>query len=109
MDIEGLGTALIDQLVDAGLVRAIPDLYRLTLEPLVELERMGKKSAQNLLDAIEASKERGVARVLTGLGNRHVGEHVAEILAQEFGTVDDPLAAPAERLAQLDGVGPILS
>src|SRR5205085_4740147 len=87
MDIEGLGTALIDQLVDTGLVRSIPDLYRLTLEQLVELERMGKKSAQNLLDGIAASKTRGLTSVLTGLGIRHVGEHVADLLAQEFGNI----------------------
>ena len=65
MDVEGLGEAIIDQLVDSGLVRSIPDLYRLTLEQLVELERMGEKSAQNLLDGLEASKGRGLTRVLT--------------------------------------------
>jgi DNA ligase (NAD+) len=105
MDIEGLGTALIDQLVDKGLVRSIPDLYRLTLEPLVELERMGKKSAQNLLAGIEASKDRGLCRVLSGLGIRHVGEHVAEILAAEFSNMDDLMNASVERLAQVQGIG----
>ncbi len=109
MDIEGLGTAIIDQLVDSGLVRSIPDLYSLTLEQLVELERMGKKSAQNLLDGIAASKGRGLTRVLTGLGIRHVGEHVAEVLAQEFGNIDDLMNASAERLAQVDGIGPVLA
>ncbi|HLJ98239.1 MAG TPA: NAD-dependent DNA ligase LigA [Gemmataceae bacterium] len=104
MDIEGLGTALIDQLVDTGLVRSIPDLYRLTLEPLIELERMGKKSAQNLLAEIEASKERGLCRVLTGLGIRHVGDHVAELLAAEFGNIDDLIHASVERLAQVEGI-----
>jgi DNA ligase (NAD+) len=106
MDIEGLGTALIDQLVDTGLVRSIPDVYRLTLTSLVELERVGKKSAHNLLDGIAASKERGLTRVLTGLGVRHVGEHVAELLAAEFGNMDDLMAASAERLAQVEGIGP---
>src|SRR5262249_8418297 len=106
MDIEGLGTALIHQLVDTGLVRSIPDLYRLTLEQLVELERMGQKSAQNLLDGIEASKARGLTRVLTGLGIRHVGEHMAELLAAEFGNIDDLMSASAERLAQVEGIGP---
>jgi DNA ligase (NAD+) len=106
MDIEGLGTAIIDQLVDTGLVRSIPDVYRLTLEQLVELERMGKKSAQNLLDGIEASKARGLTRVLTGLGIRHVGEHMAELLAAEFGNIDDLMSASAERLAQVEGIGP---
>ncbi len=109
MDIEGLGTAIIDQLVDSGLVRSIPDLYSLTLEQLVDLERMGKKSAQNLLDGIAASKGRGLTRVLTGLGVRHVGEHVAEVLAQEFGNIDDLMNASTERLAQVDGIGPVLA
>ena len=109
MDIEGLGTAIIDQLVDSGLVRSIPDLYSLTLDQLLELERMGKKSAQNLLDGIAASKGRGLARVLTGLGIRHVGEHVAEVLAQEFGNVDDLMAASTDRLAKVDGIGPVLA
>jgi DNA ligase (NAD+) len=109
MDIEGLGSAIIDQLVDAGLVRSLPDLYDLTFEQLVDLERMGKKSAQNLLDGIAASKGRGLARVLTGLAVRHVGEHVAELLAQEFGTVDALLAAPTEQLARINGIGPVLA
>jgi DNA ligase (NAD+) len=73
---------------------------------LVDLERMGKKSAQNLLDAIAASKERGLARVLTGLGIRHVGEHVADLLAAEFGSMNDLTHASAERLAQVEGIGP---
>jgi DNA ligase (NAD+) len=109
MDIEGLGTALVDQLVDSGLVRAIPDLYALTLESLVELERMGKKSAQNLLNEINASKQKGLARLLTGLAVRHVGEHVADLLAQEFGTIDQLISAPAERLSQVEGVGAVLA
>jgi DNA ligase (NAD+) len=109
MDIEGLGTAIIDQLVDTGLVKSIPDLYQLTLPPLLELERMGKKSAQNLLDGIAASKGRGLARVLTGLGVRHIGEHVAELLAREFGNIDDLMTASEERLAQVSGIGPVLA
>jgi DNA ligase (NAD+) len=109
MDIEGLGTALVDQLVDAGLVRAIPDLYALTFDSLVELERLGKKSAQNLLNEIAASKQRGLARLLTGLAIRHVGEHVADLLAQEFGTIDELMSAPVERLNQVQGVGAVLA
>jgi len=105
MDIEGLGTAIVDQLVDAGLVGSIADLYRLTFEQLVDLERMGKKSAQNLLDGIAASKDRGLAHLLTGLGIRHVGEHVAELLAAKFGNIDDLMTASAERLAQVEGIG----
>lgn len=109
MDIPGLGDALVDQLVANGLVRSLPDVYRLTLEQLVDLERMGKKSAQNLLEGIAASKERGLARVLTGLGIRHVGEHVADLLAEEFGSIDDLMAASEDRLSRVAGVGPVIA
>jgi DNA ligase (NAD+) len=106
LDIEGLGAVLIEQLVDSGLVRSIPDLYRLNLDQLIELERMGKKSAQNVLAGIEASRQRGLARLLTGLGIRHVGEHIADILAQEFGDMVALMAASADRLAHVEGIGP---
>ncbi len=109
MDIEGMGAEIVEQLVDTGLVRSISDIYRLTLEPLVELERMGKKSAQNLLEGIAASKERGLARVLTGLAIPHVGDHVAELLAEEFGNIDDLGQASAERLSQISGIGEVLA
>ena len=77
---------MIDQLVDTGLVKSIPDLYRLTLADLLELERMGEKSGQNLLDGIEASKSRGLSRLLAGLAIPHVGEAVADLLGKHFGT-----------------------
>jgi DNA ligase (NAD+) len=109
MDIEGLGEALIEQLVDHELVRSLPDLYGLKLEPLLELERMGKKSAQNLLGRIEASKSRGLARVLTGLGIRHVGEHAAEILANKFHDVHSLMSATVERLTEVDGIGQVVA
>jgi DNA ligase (NAD+) len=109
MDIEGLGVEIINQLVDTGLVRNIPDLYRLTLEQLLELERMGEKSAQNLLDGIAASKDRGLARILAGLAIQHVGVSVAELLAEEFGSIDALMKAPVERLAQINGIGPVLA
>src|SRR5439155_15295282 len=109
MDIEGLGVKIIDQLVDSGLVNTIPDLYRLTLEQLLELERMGEKSAQNLLDGLAASKERGLARLLSGLAIKHVGDSVADLLAQEFGSMDALKNASAERLAAINGIGPILA
>jgi DNA ligase (NAD+) len=106
MDIEGLGVEIIEQLVDSGLVRSLPDLYRLTAEQVLELERMGELSTKNLLDGIAASKERGLARVLTGLAIRHVGETVAEQLAWEFGSMDALLGASLERLSQGEGIGP---
>ncbi|MBI3822643.1 MAG: NAD-dependent DNA ligase LigA [Planctomycetes bacterium] len=109
MDIEGLGEKIIEQLVDAGLVNGIPDLYRLTLDGLVALERMGKKSAQNLLDGIAASKERGLARLLAGLAIPHVGDSVADLLANEFGDVEALTSASADRLNEIPGIGPIMA
>jgi DNA ligase (NAD+) len=109
MDVEGLGVKIIDQLVDSGLVKSIPALYRLKLEQLIELERMGEKSAQNLLDGLEASKQRGLARLLAGLAIEHVGESVAELLARAFGNIDALTAASAERLSQINGIGPIMA
>ncbi len=109
MDIEGLGPAVIDQLVDQGLVKTLPDLYELTLDQLMSLERMGEKSAQNLLDGIAASKTQGLGRVLTGLTVRHVGVSNARLLAGEFGSIDELMEAPVERLSQIEGIGPIVA
>lgn len=109
MDVEGLGEALVEQLVDTGLVKSIPDVYRLTMEKLLDLERMGKKSAQNLLDGLEASKGRGLARMLTGLSMRHVGETVAELLADAFGNIDVLMNASVEQLSRINGIGPVLA
>ena len=107
MDIEGLGEKLAHQLVNSGLVRSLPDLYRLTLPQLVDLERMGKKSAQNLLDGIEASKGRGLARLLAGLSILTVGVTIAEDLADEFGSMDELHNASVERLTKAKGIGPV--
>jgi DNA ligase (NAD+) len=109
MDIEGLGEKIIEQLVDARLVSSIPDLYRLTLDQVVELERMGKKSAQNLSAGIAASKDRGLSRLLAGLAIQHVGDSVADLLATEFGEIDALMDASAERLAQINGIGPTMA
>lgn len=109
MDIEGLGPAIIEQLVETGLVRRLPDLYRLEARQVAELERMGTKSAQNLIDAIAASKERGLARLLLGLGIRHVGRRAAEILAGHFGTIDALMAAETETLAEIHEIGPVIA
>jgi DNA ligase (NAD+) len=109
MDVEGLGVEIINQLVDNGLVRSIPDLYRLAKEQLLELERMGDKSAQNLLDGLEQSKKRGLARVLAGLAIPHVGTGVAELLAQQFPRIDSLMNASEEKLANVSGIGPILA
>jgi len=106
MDIEGLGKALVDQLVDKGLVKGIPDLYQLTEAQLTELERMGKKSAVNLLEQIEASKTRGLSRLLAGLGIEMVADSMADVLAKEFGSMEELRAANPERLAEVEGIGP---
>jgi DNA ligase (NAD+) len=109
MDIEGLGPALINQLVDGGLVQSLPDLYRLGAEQLIELEHIGKKSAQNLIDGIAASKERGLTRVLTGLGIRHLGTRNARLLAEEFGNIDALMKSSEERLARVAGIGQVVA
>jgi len=106
MDIEGLGEALVDQLLGKGLVRAIPDIYSLRLEDLVSLERMGPKSSQNLLDEIEKSKNRDLASLVFALGIRHVGERLAQTLAGHFRTLGALAAASAETLTQVEDVGP---
>jgi DNA ligase (NAD+) len=106
MDINGLGEAIVDQLLAAKLVRSIPDLYGLGLEALTALDRMGAKSAGNLLDEIEASKSRGLARLLFALGIRHVGEKMAQTLASRFKTLEALEAAGKDDLLQAEDVGP---
>ncbi len=106
MDIEGIGEKLAEQLVTSGLVKTVADLYRLNKEQLLGLERMGELSAQNLLDAIEASKSRGLARLLAGLSIYGVGEGMAPLLVQEFPNIDALLAASKEELAGVKGFGP---
>lgn len=106
MDIEGLGEKLIDQLVEKGYVQSIPDLYRLTKEKLLQLERMGKKSSENLLQAIERSKRRPLSRFLYALGIRYVGEFVAQLLAEYFGSLQKIRKASLEELLAIEGIGP---
>jgi DNA ligase (NAD+) len=109
MNIEGLGDAAVQQLLDRGLVRSVADLYSLTEEQLVGLERFAEKSARTLLTEIENSKQAGLARVLMGLGIRYVGERTAELLAQEFGSIDVVMAANAQELERVGEVGPRIS
>ncbi len=106
MDIDGMGEALVDQLVDGGLVRSVGDIYSLTLDRLLALERMGQKSAQKILDNIERSKARPLPRVLNGLGIPFVGERTAQILADTFGNIDDIADASEEKLQEAEEVGP---
>ena len=109
MDIEGLGEKLVDQLVDGNVVKALPDLYRMGFVALAALERMAAKSAQNLLDALEKSKQTTLARFLFALGIRHVGETTAKDLARHFGTLDAIMAASTDQLLQTPDVGPVVA
>lgn len=106
LDIEGLGPAQIEQLLQQSLIRSVADLYGLTSEQLQTLERMGARSAENLIKAIDVSRGRSQERVLFGLGIRHVGESVARILAQTFGGIREVASAEMDQLARAQGVGP---
>ncbi len=109
MNIEGLGDAAVQQLLERKLVTSVADLYALTEEQLVGLERFAEKSARALLAEIENSKNAGLARLLMGLGIRYVGERTAELLAQEFGSIDAVMAANAQELERVEEVGPRIS
>ncbi len=109
MDVDGLGTKLIDQLVDKKLVKSLADLYRLDEETLAGLERMGKKSAANLVAAIEASKTRTLDRFLTGLTIRHVGVRSAEILAERFGAIEAIRQAELSAVENVPEIGPVVA
>ena len=106
MNIEGMGDALVNQLTDRGTVKNVADIYKLTKADLLQLERMGDKSAQNVLDEIEASKKLPLERVIYGLGIRFVGERTAQFLAQHFGSMDALMDASEEELRQVNEVGP---
>ena len=109
MDIENLGPAVIDQLVEKGLVKHFADLYSLTKENLLGLERMGDKSAENLLSAIEKSKSRGLARLLAAMGIRHVGGRAAELLGEHFGTIEVAASATVEELTNIHEIGEVIA
>ena len=109
MDIEGLGPAVLELLVGEGLVEELGDLYRLRPEDVAGLERMGEKSAENLLTAIEASKENDLFRVLYALGIRHIGQKAAKLLADHFGEMEAIMGATEEEIAAIDGFGAIMA
>ena len=109
MDIEGLGDKLVDQLVDAGILRTLPDLYTLGFAKLAALDRMGEKSAQNLVDAIAKSRHTTLGRFLFSLGIRHVGESTAKDLAKHFGNIDRLMDARLEELLEVNDVGPVVA
>lgn len=105
MNIDGLGDKVVEQLLRADLIHDVSDLYHLTVEQLVELERMGEKSATNLVNAIQASKENSMERLLIGLGIRHVGEKAAKIVSEEFGTMEAVMTATEEQLVAIHEIG----
>ena len=109
MNIEGMGDVLVNQLVDAGLVKSVADIYQLTEEQLTNLERMGKKSAENILREVENSKKLPLERVIYGLGIRMVGERTAQFLAEDFGSMDALMAASEEQLQAVNEIGPRVS
>jgi DNA ligase (NAD+) len=106
MNIDGLGDKIVDQLVDKGLVKDVADLYSLKLDEVAALERMAEKSAQNLLDEIEASKKNSLARLIYALGIRFVGERTGQLLAEHFSSLDEFAAAKEEQLVEVSEVGP---
>jgi DNA ligase (NAD+) len=107
MDIDGMGEKLIDQLVDTGRVKHFADVFALKREQILELERMGEKSADNLMQAIEEAKGRGLARVLAGLGIRHIGVTAAKTIAAHFPSADALLVASLDELIELPDFGEI--
>jgi DNA ligase (NAD+) len=109
VEVEGLGDKLVDQLVDANIIRTLPDLYRLGLTALANLDRMAEKSAQNIVTALEKSKQTTLPRFLFGLGIRHVGEATAKELARHFGKLDSIMDATEEQLLSVADVGPIVA
>jgi DNA ligase (NAD+) len=107
MDIDHLGGQTIDKLIDKGLIQTIADLYYLTKDDLLTLEGFKEKSVNNVLESIEKSKQRGLARLIYGLGIRHVGKYAAQLLASQYHSIDDLAKRPAEELAQIHGLGHI--
>jgi DNA ligase (NAD+) len=106
LDIDGLGTKIIDQLVEKSLVKTVADIYRLTKEDIIGLERLADKSAENLLGAIERSKQTTLTRLIYALGIRHVGEHVAGVLAEEYASIEVLEDAGQEELTSIREIGP---
>jgi DNA ligase (NAD+) len=109
MNIEGMGEAVVNQLLERGIVASIADLYELNEEKLLSLERIGEKTAKSLLRELEQSKQAPLSRVLFGLGIRFVGERTAQLLAEEFGSMDALMEASNEELERVNEVGPRVS
>ena len=109
MDIEGLGEVAVEQLVDNGAIKKLSDIYNLTLFDLMALNAFGDKKADNLLNAIEKSKKRPLGKFIFGLGIRHIGAKTADILASEFGTIENISCAPLQAFEQIEEIGPVMA
>ena len=109
MNIDGLGEAIVTQLVDNNIISGVADLYRIKVEQLEVMERFGKKSAENLVKAIESSKENSLDHVIFGLGIRNIGQNGAKLLCNRFGSIEDIMSATAEEISEIDGFGDIMS
>ena len=109
MDIDGLGPAVLEQLLNNGMIKSFSDLYRLESEPLSQLDRMGMKSAQNLLNAVEKSKSAEINRLVYALGIRHIGEKAAKLLCEHFLSIEDLFTATVEEISAIDGYGTIMA
>jgi len=109
MDIDGLGDKLVEQLVESGLIGTVVDLFRLETDQIAELERMGKKSAENLINAIDNSRTPSLAKLIYALGIREVGEATARALARSFGSLDTIIDASEDALQQIQDIGPVVA
>lgn len=109
MDIEGMGTTVLEVLVKEGLIRTAADIYSLKKEDIARIERMGEKSAQNLLDAAEKSKENDLAKLIFALGIRHVGQKAGKLLSEHFGSIDNIITASLEEISEIEGFGIIMA
>jgi DNA ligase (NAD+) len=109
MNIDGLGPAVIDQLVDKKIVKDVSDLYNLKIDTLSNLERLGEKSAENLLEGIKKSKKNEFSRLLFGLGIRHVGRHISKLLSENFSSIDELMNATKEEIEKIGGIGGIVA
>lgn len=109
MDIEGMGPAVIEQLVEKSIIQGVADIYRLTEEQLADLERMGAKSAANLIQAIEASKKRPLHRLITALGIRHIGARSAQLVTEQFHHIEEFYTLSEERLLEIPEIGPVMA
>lgn len=109
MDIDGMGPAVLEQLLNQGIIKSFSDLYRLEPEPLSQLDRMGIKSAQNLIDAVEKSKSAEIYRLVYALGIRHIGEKAAKLLCEHFLSIDALFTASVEEISAIDGYGAIMA